>query len=99
MSAPENDRRTALGGNTPPTSSADGETVTLSPSELDKLSRHSNPDSPALPADEVLAGRYRIIHVLGRGGMGEVYEAEDVELRARVALKIIRPELAAHAEV
>ena len=43
---------------------------------------------------ELLAERFRIVQFLGRGGMGEVYEAEDLELGERVALKTIRPELA-----
>jgi tetratricopeptide (TPR) repeat protein/TolB-like protein len=44
-----------------------------------------------------LAGRYRIGKLLGVGGMGLVYEAHDDELDLRVAVKIIRPELAADA--
>jgi tetratricopeptide (TPR) repeat protein len=43
---------------------------------------------------EVLSGRFRILKFVARGGMGEVYEALDLELRERVALKTIRPELA-----
>jgi len=43
---------------------------------------------------EVVAGRYRVIRFIARGGSGEVYEVEDFELRARVALKTLRPELA-----
>ena len=43
----------------------------------------------------VLNGRFRIVRSLGRGGMGEVYEAVDQELSERVAVKTIRPEIAA----
>lgn len=43
---------------------------------------------------QVLAERYRVVRFIARGGMGEVYEAEDLELRERVALKTIRPEIA-----
>jgi eukaryotic-like serine/threonine-protein kinase len=47
---------------------------------------------PAFADGTVLAGRYRIVRFIARGGMGEVYEAEDQELRERVALKTIHPD-------
>src|SRR3954453_8263669 len=46
--------------------------------------------SGSLPQGEVLANRYRIITMLGHGGMGEGYEAEDTVLGLSVALKTVR---------
>jgi len=64
----------------------------------------SHPGFPLTPPSELesnlsfavgaqVASRFRIIRFLARGGMGEVYEAEDLELHERVALKFVRGEL------
>jgi serine/threonine protein kinase len=39
-------------------------------------------------------GRYRLLHLLGSGGMGEVYVGEDTHIRRQVAIKVIRAEAA-----
>ncbi|MCU1279596.1 MAG: serine/threonine protein kinase, partial [bacterium] len=49
-----------------------------------------HPLEPSLPADRRVAARYRIVRFLARGGMGEVYEAEDLELGLHIALKTLR---------
>jgi CheY-like chemotaxis protein len=47
--------------------------------------------NPALPSDTFFAGRYKVINELGRGGMGMVYRARDLELQEDVAIKTLRP--------
>src|ERR1017187_10310098 len=73
---------------------------------------HSSPSSSSIdegrfPAGTLLADRYRILSLLGRGGLGEVYRANDLKLSQPVAIKFLPEETAAnermlarfHAEV
>jgi serine/threonine-protein kinase len=57
------------------------------------MSRWRTPES-----GQVIAERYRLVEPLGRGGMGEVWRAEHLALRAPVAAKLIDAELLAHVD-
>src|SRR3954468_18910656 len=49
--------------------------------------------------DRLLGDRYRLGAVLGRGGMAEVYDGFDERLHRPVAVKVLRPEMAAREDV
>jgi len=48
-----------------------------------------------LSRGSTFAGRYEIIEEIGQGGMGKIYRVEDTKIKEEVALKLIRPEIAA----
>ena len=50
---------------------------------------------PITRLNAALEGRYRIERELGEGGMATVYLADDLEHERKVALKVLKPELAA----
>jgi serine/threonine protein kinase/Flp pilus assembly protein TadD len=46
-------------------------------------------ETPLFHCDEMISDRYRVVRFIAKGGMGEVYEVEDKELGANVALKTV----------
>src|SRR6478752_1950815 len=47
---------------------------------------------------QILADRYRVVRLVGEGGMGQVYEAQHVNINKRFAIKLLRPEIVSNAE-
>src|SRR5277367_1547796 len=54
-------------------------------------------NGPRFQSGELVLGRFRIIRPIGKGGMGEVYEAEDLQLGI-IALKTIRHGIASSSD-
>src|SRR5271167_3656018 len=93
--------------------SFDGDTLSERTAELTPSSKPKNGWSGAptsatsshpaggttLAVGTVLGARYEILRLLGQGGMGAVYKAQDRELERFIALKVIRPELAVQPEI
>ena len=53
----------------------------------------------ALAPGTTFAGRYQVIEELGIGGMGRVYKVQDLEVGERIALKLLRAEIAARGDM
>jgi len=67
------------------TVSIDATESVLTPSSL------STPVPGTFPSGTLVAGRYRVVRYLRGGGMGTIYQAEDLKLNVPVALKFLRP--------
>jgi len=52
-----------------------------------------------LQPGQIIIDKYRIVRLIGQGGMGEVYEGENVSIRRRVAIKVLLGEAAMSADI
>ena len=52
----------------------------------------------SLEIGQIIEGKYRIIRLIGEGGMGAVYEGENVRIKRRVAIKVLHAATATNAE-
>ena len=69
----------------------------FSPEDLtaDAATHDGSTPAPHFSRAALIGARFRVVRLIGQGGMGAVYEAEDLELGGHVALKTVRPDTAA----
>lgn len=82
-----------------------GEVATLPKTPIIEPATHATTEGPAeTPAPDPLVGttldaRYRVLRVIGEGGMGVVYEAQHVLIEKHVALKVLRDTFTSRPDV
>ena len=93
---PENDETSESTGNTGEFRSDDDTGFSVHPPSSDVGSGQQSAD-PADPANlgGSTLGDFHLLRVLGSGGMANVYLAEQISLKRKVALKVLRPDLLA----
>src|SRR5215475_12041070 len=52
-----------------------------------------------LSTGDIIDGKYRIVRLIGEGGMGAVYEGENTRIARRVAIKVMHADAAANRDI
>ena len=97
MSDSDNPKGQRLAATEAPTGAA----IPLSASRVDRLSEEFTRLLSQRPPEigDVLGGRYRVTELLGVGGMGQVFVAENLAIGRRVAIKVLKVELLINASL
>ncbi len=69
-------------------------TQLLSPGEISAPTETIETPKEELTTGSTFADRYQIIEELGKGGMGNVYKVMDTKIKEKIALKLLKPEIA-----
>jgi len=67
--------------------------------QAEKRPSHRPPGGPEPLVGVVISDRYKIVRLIGEGGMGAVYQAEHTHMHKRLAIKVLHPEMSHLSEV